>query len=323
MTTPRYANTGCAAGSQVRGEASSPCAWAPASDVWYVNFNNGNVNDNHRNDNAFVRAVRVAGAPARECQGATDAVTFRALYNALKRARRHKAPSQNQLAFESDWAERLFDLQEQINTGTWQPLPTTCFVATRPKAREIHAPDFSDRVVHHWLIPQLEAVYEPRFVFDSYANRRGKGTHAAVNRLRDQVRAVHSGQGGGYYLQLDIHNFFNSIHRPTLYAMLKRMLVKHHLPISAQRVTHALLRQSITQQGVRHLSTAEERALVPAHKRLEAAAPGCGLPIGNLSSHTSHHISNFRLDPKVGNSCSFTREICFCILDFYICVTHL
>jgi len=274
MTTPRYATTGCAAGSQEHGEASN---------FWIVNFNNGNVNNNHRNNNAFARAVRGGGAPASECQGAGK-VTFREMHTAWKRARRHKVPSRNQLRFEANWAERLFELQDQINAGTWRPLPATCFIATRPKAREIHAPDFSDRVVHHWVVPKLEQHYEPKFIFDSYANRRGKGAHAAVDRARDHIRAVHSGQGGGYYLKLDIHNFFNSINREKLYAMLKREMVRSHMPLTVQRVVHALLAKSIAHQGVRNLFTAEERALVPYHKRLEASAAGYGIPIGNLPS---------------------------------------
>jgi len=81
----------------------------------------------------------------------------------------------------------------------------------------------------------IDALFEPRFIFDSYANRPGKGTHAAVRRLRDYTRQVHSGQGGGWYLQLDIKNFFVSIHRPTLYAALKRRLQKHHAPQCVQR----------------------------------------------------------------------------------------
>ena len=56
MTTPRYPS-GCAAGSQVRGEASDP------SYAWIVNFSNGNANNYHRdNNNAFVRAVRSSSA---------------------------------------------------------------------------------------------------------------------------------------------------------------------------------------------------------------------------------------------------------------------
>ena len=273
MTTPRYPN-GCAAGSQVRGDAGS------SRSVWIVNFNNGNVNNNDRNNRAFARPCRVA-APAGECQGE---VSLQQLYAAWRGARRKKRPSANQLSFDLRSIDRMLVLQQQINAVSWAPAPATCFIAQRPKARQIHAPDFGDRVVHHWLVPQLEAIYEPGFIHDSYANRKGKGSHAAVRCLQGFVRQVHSGQGGGWYLQLDIQNFFNSIHRPTLWAMLKERLERASLGEIALKAVHALLRHPVQYQGVVHRSTPAERAQVPAHKRLENAAPGCGLPIGNLSS---------------------------------------
>jgi retron-type reverse transcriptase len=289
MTTPRYPTSGCAAGSQVRGEA-----WS-SDHAWIVNFNNGNVNNNDRNNNAFVRAVRRA-SPAGECQGE---VSLRALYQAWHAARRKKKPSANQLAFELRSIDRMLNLQERLNAGTWSPAPTTCFIATQPKAREIHAPDFGDRVMHHWLVPKLEAIYEPGFIHDSYANRKGKGTHAAVQRLQQFMRQVHSGQGGGWYLQLDVHNFFNSIHRPTLYRMLKTRLARAGLGSVPMRAVHALLRHPVQRQGVIHRATAAQRAQVPYHKRLENAPPGCGLPIGNLSSQFFANVYLDALDQFV------------------------
>ena len=276
MTKPRYPHPGCVAWSQVYGEADG----GVAASAWYVNSNNGNVNNNHRNNSGFGLAARRVG----EFQGEQAGVTFKALYHAWRRARRKKVPSHNQLQFDRQWIDGLLQLEGDIAAGRWVPRPSTCFIATRPKAREIHAPDFGDRVVHHWLVPQLEAIYEPTFIHDSYANRRGKGTHAAVQRAEAFARQVHSGECGGWYLQLDIHNFFNSIHRPTLWGMLKRRLRRAGLSDQPLRVTHALLRRDPLAAGVRVRATAEEVDQVPVHKRLASARPGCGLPIGNLSS---------------------------------------
>ena len=275
MTTLRYPHPGCAAWSQVYGEAA---AWSSAS-AWNVNFNNGNVNNNHRNNNGFALAVRRAG----EFQGAAEA-SLQSLFNAWRRARRQKVPSRNQLRFDTDWMCNLLQLQREIQGERWAPRPSTCFIATRPKAREIHAPDFADRVVHHWLVPQLEAIYEPTFIHDSYANRKGKGSHAAVRRAQAFARQVHSGQGGGWYLQLDVHNFFNQIHRPTLWAMLRKRLERAQAPHLVQRTAHALLRRSPLHAGFQLRATPAELTMVPAHKRLADAPPGRGLPIGNLSS---------------------------------------
>jgi RNA-directed DNA polymerase len=303
MTKPRYASEGCAAGSQVR-ERTPLSGYA-----WFVSFNNGNSNNDHHDNDNFVRAVR-----ASEYQ---HAVSFDDLYRAWRRARRNKQPSANQLAFEERWADGLLALQEQLNAGTWQPRPTTCFIAKRPKAREIHAPDFSDRIVHHWLVPQLEAIWEPKFAYDSFSNRPGKGTHAAVDRLRDFMREVRSGQGGGWYLQLDIKNFFNTIHRPTLWAMLKRGMAKAGTPVVTQRAVHALLRRSPLSQGVEHRSTPAEHARVPAHKRLANAAPGRGLPIGNLSSQFFANVYLDALDQFVKHKLKAPRYLRY-VDDFII-----
>ena len=238
-----------------------------------------------------------------------DAATLREFHSAWREARRGKKPSNNHLSFDSNWIDRLIDLQSQINAGTWAPSPPTCFVAKRPKAREIHAPDFADRVVHHWLVPQLERIYEPAFIFDSFSNRCGKGTHAAVRRLQSFVRQVHSGQGGGWYLQLDIRNFFNSIHRPTLYRLLKDRMDRCGLPLIARRAVHALVRHSPLYAGVVMACTPAERARIPSHKRLENAAPGCGIAIGNLSSQFFANVYLNELDQFVKHVLKSKRYI--------------
>jgi hypothetical protein len=294
MTKLRY-QQGCSAGSQDRGNASSPSDYA-----WNVNFNNGNVNWNNQNNECFVRAVRVG-----ECH---DSVSLQALHTAWRHARAGKKPSANQLNFDVRWMDGLLRLQRELNDCSWEPKPPTCFVAKQPKAREIHAPDFSDRVIHHWLVPQLEAIYERRFAFDSFSNRVGKGTHAAVDRLRSYVRQVASGQGGGWYLQLDIHNFFNSIHRATLYSMLSKRARRYHLPVIAQRAMHALLRRSPVERA-HYLCRPSERELVPPHKRLANAAPGCGIAIGNLSSQFFANVYLDVLDQFVKHDLKVKRYV--------------
>ena len=306
MTTPPYRD-GWPAGSQACGLAPSPGDYA-----WNVNFNNGNANWNNRNNSGFVRAVRASECP--------DAVSFRDLHAAWREARRGKRPSASQLAFETYWLDHLLELQAELNAGTWRPAPPTCFVAQLPKAREIHAPEFLDRVVHHWLVPQLERVYEPLFVFDSFSNRRGKGTHAAVERLQGFVRQVASGQGGGWFLQLDVHNFFNSIHRPTLAALLDARLARARAPAAVRDVVRALLERSPIADGARYVGTPAELAAVPPHKRLAEAAPDCGISIGNLSSQFFANVYLNELDQFVKHALCARRYVRY--VDDFVLVHH-
>ena len=312
MTKPSYP-FGWGARSQASGKAASRAAWI-------VNFNNGNSNDyNRNNNNAFVRACRPLSSGEYQDAGAQQ-VTLRALHRAWKAARRGKLPSKNLLDFEARWADGLLALQRELNGGSWKPRPSTCFIASRPKAREIHAPDFADRVVHHWLVPQLEVIYEPRFIFDSYANRKGKGSHAAVARLQHFVREVDSGQSGGWYLQLDIHNFFNSIHRETLWRTLKPVLSRAGLPQVSLRAAHALLRSPPLSAGVTLRATAAEIALVPHHKRLVNAPSGYGLPIGNLSSQFLANVYLDRLDQFAKHALKAKRYLRY--VDDFVLVHH-
>lgn len=294
MTTPRY--LGCAAGSQVRTITSSPSDYA-----WNVNLGNGNSNRNNQSNHNHVRAVR-----AGECH---EAVSLRSLYSAWRAARHGKKPSLDQMGFEARLLDNLLDIQRRLNGAHWFPMAPTCFIAQSPKAREIHAPTFADRVVHHLIVPELERVFEPVFVYDSFSNRVGKGAHAAVARLRGFIRQVDSGQGGGHYLQLDIKNFFASIHRPTLWALLKPRMERAALPLVLKRAVHALLTWPIQRTGVNYACSDLERAAVPEHKRLENAARGCGIAIGNLSSQFFANVYMDRLDQFVKHTLKAPRYV--------------
>ena len=99
------------------------------------------------------------------------------LYRQYLRCRRHKRNTHNALRFEAKLEENLVRLREELEHRTYHPSRSVCFVLKQPKFREIFAADFRDRVVHHVLIDVLERVWEPLFIHDSYACRKGKGTH--------------------------------------------------------------------------------------------------------------------------------------------------
>lgn len=225
---------------------------------------------------------------------------FAALHAAWGKARQGKRPSANHLRFASRWLDSLQHLHQQLRAGTWLPRRTVSFVVRHPKTREIHAPSFADRVVHHWLVAQLELLYEPIFIHDSYANRASKGSHAAVDRLQAFMRQRN---GQGWFLQLDVHNFFNSIHRPTLYALLKHRLGKaqqrgglgvRHAD-ALQSLCHKLLAQPVQEWCSDPIAAAQ----VPPHKRLRNAPAGSGLPIGNLTSQFFANVVLNELDQFV------------------------
>jgi RNA-directed DNA polymerase len=222
-------------------------------------------------------------------------VSFASLYKAYQACRKGKRHTVNALRFEHDLLENLCSLEEELRTGAYRPSRSVCFVARQPKLREIFAADFRDRVVHHLLVPRLEAVFEPKFIHDSYACRQGKGTHAAVDRLREFMNSVtRGGKKAAWYLQLDVRNFFMSIDKEVLCAIMRRHV--------RDRDVLDLSRKIIMHDCAANYAYKGERGLlsrVPRHKTLTHAPPGKGLPIGNLTSQFFANVYLNELDQYV------------------------
>ena len=135
--------------------------------------------------------------------------------------RKNKRNTINQIKFEINLEENLYSLYKSLNNGTCYPGRSICFVVTYPKLREIFAADFKDRVVHHLLVSRIESFFEKRFIFDSYACRKDKGVHKAIEKLQSFINKLNQDKSKNtYYLQVDIKSFFANIDKNTLYSII-------------------------------------------------------------------------------------------------------
>ncbi len=238
--------------------------------------------------------------------------TFAALYRAWQACRRGKRGTRKAQRYETRLLDNLVDTVQALQQHTWRPSRAIRFITIHPKPREIHASEFGDRVVHHLLVPWFERLFEPVFIADSFANRRGKGSHAAVARLQAFTRAATAnGHRPAYYLQLDIANFFISIDRRRLFGLLRgrveRDLRRRRAdprwadPAEAGEMlwlARVLLTGNPALQA-RYQGPVANLKRVPAHKQLLNAPAEKGLPIGNLSSQFFSNVYLNELDPFV------------------------
>src|SRR5690349_549534 len=121
---------------------------------------------------------------------ASNIFSYENIYRCYFECRRNKRNSINALKFEINAEENILKLESELKNKTYQPSHSILFAAKKPKLREIFAADFKDRVVHHILVDQLEKIWEPLFIHDSYACRKSKGTHAGVLRLQKFMRQI-------------------------------------------------------------------------------------------------------------------------------------
>jgi retron-type reverse transcriptase len=106
------------------------------------------------------------------------------------------------VGFEHNLGENLLRLQTELVEQSYQPGPYRHFVVIERKERKISAAPYRDRVVHHALMNIIQPIFEARFIYHSYACRKDKGTHRALNQAQAQARRY------PYALQGDIREFF-------------------------------------------------------------------------------------------------------------------
>jgi retron-type reverse transcriptase len=204
--------------------------------------------------------------------------SFDNLWRAFKGAACGKRSHWDVATFEYDLENNLLDLQSELETQTYHPGPYRNFRIYDPKPRLISAAPFRDRVVHHALCNVIEPLFERRFIFDSYANRLGKGTHAALDRAQAFARRYR------YVLKCDLEHFF-----PTLdHAILRQQLAR----VIADQQTLWLIDQILNSGASVHAAVVEPHYF--HSDDLFTALRPRGLPIGNL---TSQFWANVYLNP--------------------------
>ena len=224
------------------------------------------------------------GITARYCRAAIRArhhdlwewiTGYANLERAALKAARGKRRQRNVVQFLYNLEREICQLQDELRTRTYTPGVYRTFLIYEPKLRMISAAPFRDRVVHHALCSVLEWTFEPTFIHDSYACRRGKGTHAAVSRFTQFTRR------NRYVLKCDLRKFFPSIDHQILKETVARKVKDRDVLWLVDRIIDG----SNPQEPVWEWFPGDD-LLTPSERRR-------GLPIGN---QTSQFLANVFLN---------------------------
>lgn len=190
---------------------------------------------------------------------------FDSLYKAAVKARRGNTQNESAQRFFFFLEKELLSLKEELQVGTYTPGAYYFFTIKDPKERRIMVAPFRDRVVHHAVVSVLEPIYEKRFIADSYACRKGKGTHRAVFKAQELMKKYK------WYLKTDILKCFDSIDHQILLQLISRKI---------KDKAFLQLLEKIIQNG---------------------GANGSGLPIGNLTSQFFANVYLHEVDLFIKN----------------------
>ncbi|MCE9585388.1 reverse transcriptase/maturase family protein [Candidatus Nomurabacteria bacterium] len=143
------------------------------------------------------------------------------LLSAWREFRRGKNKKTDIQKFEFNLEKNILDIHFSLRRKTYINEPYVPFYVCDPKIRHIHKAQVRDRVVHQAVFRQLYKIYDPSFIYDSYACRFNKGTHAGVERLESFLRKeTKNYKNNAWVLKCDISKFFDSIDHEILKKIL-------------------------------------------------------------------------------------------------------
>ena len=179
--------------------------------------------------------------------------------------------------------DNLFGVRDELLAGTYSHGAYWPFTVFDPKRRLIHKATVRDRVVHQAVVNAVEPLFDPAFVFDSYSCRVGKGTHAAVKRLRKFLRQASVNDARtAYVLKCDVRKFFASVDHAIFLRLVGRNV------------------------GGRTLE------LIKGVVASFSSSPGKGIPLGNLTSQLFANIYLNELDRYVKHGLREKRYVRYC-----------
>lgn len=204
-------------------------------------------------------------------------VSVENLLLAARKAQKGKRFKESTARFNLNLEKELLLIQRELIDHTYQLGHYTVFTVQEPVRRMISAAPYRDRVVHHALCNVIEPLFERSFIHDSYANRKEKGTHKAVDRFQSYLRNYR------YVLKCDIRKYFPSIDHDILYAAVARRIADPDV----LWLVRTIIGHSNQQEPVRDHYEGDD-LFAPLERRK-------GLPIGNLTSQffANIHLNGF------------------------------
>lgn len=219
-------------------------------------------------------------------------VNFENILLAAYQCRKGKTTATATLSFFNHLEENIIQIQNELIWDMYEMSPYHHFYVFEPKRRLISAPHFRDRIVQRAIYNIIEPLFDKTYIYDSYACRPGKGTHAGADRAQQFLRKTETCHGKAYALKADVRRYFSSID----HCIVKQLLAQK---IKCQK-TLALLFYIVDNSP--------------------SDALGVGIPLGNLISQVLANVYLHELDHFVKHTLRAKYYIRY--MDDFVIIHH-
>lgn len=143
----------------------------------------------------------------------------------FRNARKGKSKRRYIKRFQKDLDENLQKLSQELVKEIYVPCPRKSFTLRDPRTRKIFKSAFRDRIVHHAICNIIVPLFEKSFIYDSYANQIGKGSHKAIERFDEfKLKVSKNNTKECFVLKADIKHYFAEMNHEILLSIIKRKI---------------------------------------------------------------------------------------------------
>lgn len=256
------------------------------SNAWYVNTNNGNLNNN----NTYNRCLLV---PAPD-------LLFSELLKAEQDCFKNKHYSIEACRVHYHLA-KLYFYTKQIYVKGFSVGKSKCFVLDYPVPREIFCANYLDRIVHHMIAPYISKISEKVHTKNgnvSHGNRKSHSAYTAAVDIQNKLREItNNWTQKAWVATIDYSGFFMSIPREKAVEEFNKYASEDYDSFLSEIVE--LYVTSNPTKNCERLSPESSWDKVAFNKSLFTAEEGCGLPIGNFPSQLMANLYRAGVDAKL------------------------
>jgi len=209
--------------------------------------------------------------------------SYENLHRAYINARKCKRFRDEVLRFTNDLEDYLVEIENELQSRTYQVGGYREFYIYEPKKRLIMALPFKDRVVQWAIYQVLNPIFQKTYISHSYGCIVGRGTHKAVEKLSYWLHQVNRKPQKYYYLKLDISKYFYRVDHAVLLEIIGRKFKDPDL----MWLLKTIVESRDTYFGLPLGANPDE---------VKERLPDKGMPIGNLTSQMFANLYLNELD---------------------------
>lgn len=230
------------------------------------------------------RIAKLAGEdPERALLSLSCHMDLEWMFEAYRRTRKDGATGvdgQTAADYEANLEANLQSLLNRAKSGDHYKAPPVRRVHIPKgdgKTRPLGIPTFEDKILQRAVVMVLEPLYEQDFLDCSYGFRPNRSAHQALGEIRNRLM----GMGGGWVLDVDIRQYFDSLD----HAHLREILAKRMRDGVVKRLIGKWLNAGVVEEGV--------------FKHLEAGTPQGGVISPLLANIYLHEVLDVWFEREV------------------------